>query len=945
MLKGTPAINNTAIMSPNSFLNNQMSGVKLANNPPQPTIASATSASLPSNNLIAQISSSTSPSGSNSNPLQLIEGNTSTNIPLLCGQIVAQLNGLLFLVHGLNNTTIELNLQQQLIAIYTRLQEVVAMVEQAKNQQVENGGSGNKKNEVIISSHKQGASKYNNGNSGVTTINTTSNINNEMIQKELEKIKDSKLKEEEKIAKHIQEYQRQLLQQQNISSCLKTGTTITPIPASSIPSTSAVTLSSATANLSSLTAGDSSVAAAAAQAMAAAVSNSLASLLKPNGALSETASDMISDQMQQEVDGNTLILSQQERERNRRRGRPPKASGADLAQIYSSPEPKRSRSASINTADGVTVTLAPAVTIPQGISQNALSLTVPSGIVADLSLNRPMTNGKDISPQITLNGLGATPNIINGMANGTNLSPPSNNASNIMITSNGTITPGTGGGGKGGKGIRNRVFCGECPGCLQNDDCGKCRYCKDKTKFGGQNRLRQKCLHRRCQMDTHRKRNSANNNNNSGNSGASTTSLPNSVSAIVAAANAAVAGGTQSSNTTQASPSTTTTAGLYSGVDLARLAAVSQQHQLNLNAAAVAAAAQATLEQQQKIEKGASAMLNNEVSITTATSPTYHDGKDDVNELAVQKESSIAIGTPLNVPKVKPSAALLADDQPGKDPEDLNLSAMVRRSTRRSQRSSAVVADLKIAELQGQQRPALRSSSSGSINGTAPANSVGSVSDDEGNEDGQRNGPGSSGGSVSSTNSGSKSKSRIDKWKAKHEAMLKMAENNKDQDPDDDEDNIDGEGKEIGKVEDEDEDDDILMNKNSALASTDDDQSSVKSGPTSNDSKKRAIGYDDSSKSQASKKARLRVTRSGSSLSNKEDENSDDENDELDESEVEIPNIEPNGVCINLGDGDDDETSGDKKNSNGSGASKLNMVTTTRSTRHTAMQQQQALSV
>merc|ERR1712076_80815 len=109
------------------------------------------------------------------------------------------------------------------------------MVEQAKNQQQENGI---KKNEVIISSQKQGKHV---GNANVTTINTTSNINNEMIQKELEKIKDSKLKEEEKIAKHIQEYQRQLLQQQNINSCLKTGTTITPIPATSLPSTSTVT--------------------------------------------------------------------------------------------------------------------------------------------------------------------------------------------------------------------------------------------------------------------------------------------------------------------------------------------------------------------------------------------------------------------------------------------------------------------------------------------------------------------------------------------------------------------------------------------------------------------------------------------------------------------------------------------------------------------------------
>ena len=332
VLKGAQT-NSFGLTSPNNLLNTQISSMKLSSNALQPTITAATSTNMASNNIITQISSSTSPIGSNSNPLQLIEGNTATNIPLLCGQIVAQLNGLLFLVHGLNNTTIELNLQQQLIAIYTRLQEVVAMVEQAKNQQSDNVGSNAKKNDAILSPNKQGNPKYNGGNSNITTINTTSNINNEMIQKELEKIKDSKIREEEKIAKHIQEYQRQLLQQQNISSCLKTGTTITPIPATSIPSSSAVTLSSAAANLSSLTAGDSSIAAAAAQAMAAAVSNSLASLLKPQGALSETATDIIASQMQQEADSNSLLLSQQERDRNRRRGRPPKTSGADLAQV------------------------------------------------------------------------------------------------------------------------------------------------------------------------------------------------------------------------------------------------------------------------------------------------------------------------------------------------------------------------------------------------------------------------------------------------------------------------------------------------------------------------------------------------------------------------------------------------------------------------------------
>ena len=167
--------------SPNNLLNSQTS-VKWSNNTLQPTIAAATSTNMASNNIITQIPSTSSTSGSNSNPLQLIEGNTATNIPLLCGQIVAQLNGLLFLVHGLNNTTIELNLQQQLIAIYTRLQEVVAMVEQAKNQQSD-PGSNLKKNEVIIPSHRQGSTKYNSGNHNITTINTTSSINNEMIQK------------------------------------------------------------------------------------------------------------------------------------------------------------------------------------------------------------------------------------------------------------------------------------------------------------------------------------------------------------------------------------------------------------------------------------------------------------------------------------------------------------------------------------------------------------------------------------------------------------------------------------------------------------------------------------------------------------------------------------------------------------------------------------------
>ena len=48
------------------------------------------------------------------------------------GHIVAQLNSLLFSVHGLDDQSLELSVQTQLAAIYTRLQEVVAMVSLAK---------------------------------------------------------------------------------------------------------------------------------------------------------------------------------------------------------------------------------------------------------------------------------------------------------------------------------------------------------------------------------------------------------------------------------------------------------------------------------------------------------------------------------------------------------------------------------------------------------------------------------------------------------------------------------------------------------------------------------------------------------------------------------------------------------------------------------------------
>ena len=44
-----------------------------------------------------------------------------------------------------------------------------------------------------------------------------------------------------------------------------------------------------------------------------------------------------------------------------------------------------------------------------------------------------------------------------------------------------------------------RMFkCGDCTACKVTEDCGKCQFCLDKPKFGGQNRLRQTCMKRKC---------------------------------------------------------------------------------------------------------------------------------------------------------------------------------------------------------------------------------------------------------------------------------------------------------------------------------------------------------------------------------------------------------------------------------------------------------------
>ena len=47
--------------------------------------------------------------------------------------------------------------------------------------------------------------------------------------------------------------------------------------------------------------------------------------------------------------------------------------------------------------------------------------------------------------------------------------------------------------------VKRRRACGQYLPCKAKD-CGKCRFCRDKPKFGGKGTLKQKCLSRRCQL-------------------------------------------------------------------------------------------------------------------------------------------------------------------------------------------------------------------------------------------------------------------------------------------------------------------------------------------------------------------------------------------------------------------------------------------------------------
>ncbi|XP_035237858.1 CXXC-type zinc finger protein 1a isoform X3 [Anguilla anguilla] len=47
---------------------------------------------------------------------------------------------------------------------------------------------------------------------------------------------------------------------------------------------------------------------------------------------------------------------------------------------------------------------------------------------------------------------------------------------------------------------RSARMCGECEPCRRTEDCAQCDFCKDMKKFGGPNKIRQKCRLRQCEV-------------------------------------------------------------------------------------------------------------------------------------------------------------------------------------------------------------------------------------------------------------------------------------------------------------------------------------------------------------------------------------------------------------------------------------------------------------
>ncbi|KAI4901584.1 hypothetical protein NFI96_012092 [Prochilodus magdalenae] len=63
-----------------------------------------------------------------------------------------------------------------------------------------------------------------------------------------------------------------------------------------------------------------------------------------------------------------------------------------------------------------------------------------------------------------------------------------------------TDTPDFKSGRRGSRVKRSARMCGECEACRRTEDCAQCDFCKDMKKFGGPNKIRQKCRLRQCEV-------------------------------------------------------------------------------------------------------------------------------------------------------------------------------------------------------------------------------------------------------------------------------------------------------------------------------------------------------------------------------------------------------------------------------------------------------------
>ena len=116
---------------------------------------------------------------------------------------MAQLNSLLFSVHGLADKSLEMNVQTQLAAIYSRLQEIVAMVAVAKKKETRSGKV------VAVATAEQHCQSL------ATSVSGSSGKDpSQSHQKQAESIRSStnssSITDEQKITKQLEEYQRAL---------------------------------------------------------------------------------------------------------------------------------------------------------------------------------------------------------------------------------------------------------------------------------------------------------------------------------------------------------------------------------------------------------------------------------------------------------------------------------------------------------------------------------------------------------------------------------------------------------------------------------------------------------------------------------------------------------------------------------------------------------------